>query len=377
MFDDKEQYINDRKNTEEKLRESENRFQALVESSFDVISIHNSEGKVVYAAGGTLRVLGYFPDEFIGRTLVDFIYHEDLELAGSVLVKLLQHPKEPTQFELRMIHKDGSFRWVEGLVQNLLNDPNIKGIIANFRDITERKRHEQEMLKSQRLESIGTLAGGIAHDFNNILTAILGNIELAALSSGLEESALKRLKQAEKAVNRAAELAQQLLTFAKGGAPLKTRILIPGLVRDSAGFVLRGANVTLECSAQQDLWPAEIDGSQIAQAIQSFVLNARQAMPSGGIVTITMQNILGKQEGVEGLKDAPYIKISIKDSGVGISKTDLPRIFDPYFTTKQSAAGLGLATSYSIIKKHEGWITVESELKKGSVFSVYLPASAE
>jgi signal transduction histidine kinase len=242
-------------------------------------------------------------------------------------------------------------------------------------ELTERKRMEEELLRVQKLESIGVLAGGIAHDFNNLLTAILGNISLTKMYANPEDKGYKRLTEAEKACLRARGLTQQLLTFSKGGAPIKKVAFIRGLIRDSASFALIGSNVRCEFSISGDLWPVEVDEGQISQVINNMVINADQAMLEEGVIRVRAENVnVGLRNGLP-LKEGRYVKITIEDNGIGIPEEHLVKIFDPYFTTKQKGNGLGLATAYSIIKGHNGYIEVESEVGVGTKFYVYLPAS--
>lgn len=254
---------------------------------------------------------------------------------------------------------------------------NVLMVAEHIRDITERKKMEEELLKAQKLESLGVLAGGIAHDFNNLLTAVMGNVSLAKMFAAPETKAHERLADAEKACERAAALTQQLLTFSRGGAPVKKTASIVQLITDSAGFMLRGSNVKCEFNLQKDLWPVDVDEGQMSQVINNLIINADQAMPEGGIISVTARNL--EVDGCDFLPLEPgrYICISIQDQGVGIPKENLSRIFDPYFTTKQQGNGLGLATVYSIVKNHQGHLAVESEEEVGTVFHLYLPASSK
>jgi PAS domain S-box-containing protein len=234
---------------------------------------------------------------------------------------------------------------------------------------------EQERLRTAKLESIGTLAGGIAHDFNNLLTGIMGNIGLAKISIQPPNPVLEMLEEAEKAAVRARDLTQQLLTFARGGKPVKKLVNIGVLIKESAEFSLRGSNVKLELALPEDLWSVEADEGQIGQVINNLVINADEAMPSGGTLRILASNL-----GVERARGLPfprnnYVLIDIMDSGKGIPQEYLPRIFEPYFTTKQRGSGLGLTTAYSIVRNHGGYIFAESQPDKGSTFHIYLPAS--
>ncbi|MBN2372875.1 PAS domain S-box protein [bacterium] len=251
------------------------------------------------------------------------------------------------------------------------------GVILVFQDITEKKRLEEDIQKTQKLESVGVLAGGIAHDFNNILTAILGNISLAMMYAGSDGDISKVLAEAEKASVRAKGLTKQLITFSKGGAPVKEAASIPEIIKESVEFALRGSNVKPEFFLPDDLLQAEIDKGQIGQAVNNLVINAIQAMPDGGKITIKAENIyIDKDDKVphRSLRVGKYIKITFEDEGIGIPKENLKKIFDPYFSTKQMGSGLGLSVVYSIIKKHNGHIAAKSEQGKGTAFYVYLPA---
>jgi len=242
-------------------------------------------------------------------------------------------------------------------------------------DITDRKRMEKEMLRAQKLESLGVLAGGIAHDFNNLLTGILGNISLARMHLDPGGKAYERLEGAEKASERARDLTQQLLTFSKGGAPVRKTASITQLIMDSAGFVLRGSNVRCDFSLADDLWPVSVDQGQISRVINNLVINACQSMPDGGTINVCGENYTTLPGDLLPLKEGRCVRISISDQGMGISEENLQKIFDPYFTTKQKGSGLGLATVYSILKNHDGYVEVESKEGTGTVFTIYLPAS--
>ena len=251
----------------------------------------------------------------------------------------------------------------------------IIGVVLVFRDITEKERTMQELLKARKLESIGLLAGGIAHDFNNILTVILGNISLARVLAPPQGDVTEALAQAERAAVRASDLTRQLLTFAKGGVPVKKTSSLREIIKETTGFVLHGSNVGAQLALAEDLWPANIDVGQINQVIHNLVLNALQAMPTGGTLRVSAANRTLDETVSPALQPGRFIAITIQDTGNGIAPEHLSRIFDPYFTTKKHGSGLGLATSYSIVRKHEGDITVHSEVGKGTTFQVYLPAA--
>jgi PAS domain S-box-containing protein len=251
----------------------------------------------------------------------------------------------------------------------------IIGVVFTFRDTTMWHLLETERFKANKLESIGVLAGGIAHDFNNILTAILGNLSAIRLSDVLSERQLQYLTIAENATRRAELLTKQLLTFAKGGAPILKPASIRELIQESADFVLSGSNVKCVYDFPDDLWTVHIDEGQMSQVVSNLVINAQQAMPRGGTITVRGENVPAWTEGLPPqLTKRDYVKIDIIDTGVGIPREYLSNIFDPYFTTKDKGSGLGLTSAYSIIKNHTGYLSVESEPDAGSTFFFYLPA---
>ncbi len=254
-------------------------------------------------------------------------------------------------------------------------DNKVIGAVIVIRDITDKRRLQEEQLKSQKLESIGLLAGGIAHDFNNILTGIVGNITLAKLFAENNKKIIERLEAAESASMQAKDLTHQLLTFSKGGAPVKTTSCISNILKENVEFALHGSSVTYKLEVESNLWNVNVDVSQFSQVINNLIINASQAMPTGGIVSITAQNVVTNDNEVPGMLSGEYVKIIITDQGVGIPNKHINRIFDPYFTTKEQGNGLGLAIVYSIITRHDGYITVMSEPGKGTSFTIYLPAA--
>lgn len=255
------------------------------------------------------------------------------------------------------------------------DDGQVLMVVEHARNIDERKRLEEERLKFQKLESVGMLAGGIAHDFNNLLTGVLGNIYLSKTLAPKGGKLARRLEEAEKAAQRAASLTHQLLTFSRGGEPVRKIVSLEKLIRDTVSFGLRGSNVRCEISIPPDIWPVQVDCGQISQVIGNLIMNADQAMRDGGIVTVCAVNAIVGQKESPTLSPGRYVKVSVTDSGSGIPDSDLGRIFDPYFTTKSSGSGLGLSAAFSIIKKHGGVITVDSRLGEGSTFHFFLPAA--
>lgn len=247
--------------------------------------------------------------------------------------------------------------------------------IATFQDVTEQRQAQAERIKMSKLESIGLLAAGIAHDFNNILTAILGNVSLSKLVNGSAD-ALEALGQAEGAAVRARDLTQQLLTFSKGGAPIKKLASVADFLHEATALALRGSNARLVLEVESDLAPAVFDAGQMSQVISNLLINAVQAMPDGGVIGVGARNVRLNSPNPYQLSAGPYVELSVRDEGVGIPVQHLARVFDPYFTTKSGGSGLGLATSYAIVKRHDGHIRVSSG-PDGTTFVILLPASVD
>jgi PAS domain S-box-containing protein len=275
----------------------------------------------------------------------------------------------PAEFEA--CEPNGTTRWFEVHAY-----PSGGGVSALFRDVTERKRAEDDRLTKGKIESLGTLAGGIAHDLNNILTVISGNIGLAQLEAPSEEKNLFAcLAKASQAAQEAAHMSSQLLTFSKGGSPVKKVVRMSELLAKSAHFSLHGSNLRAEMDIPPDLWTTEVDPAQIEQVINALMINAREAMLSGGTVDISARNIELENKPGALLPGGRYVKIAIADHGSGVPSDIATKIFDPYFTTKSVSSGLGLSISFSVVKKHGGMLHLEQSSPSGAVFSFYLPAA--
>lgn len=375
----------ERKEAEAALADERERLAVTLRSIGDGVITTDAKGRVTLLNEVAETLTGWASGEAEGRPLAE-VFHIINEstrrrcenpvervLATGGIVGLANHTI--------LIAKDGTERFLADSGAPIrAKDGTVIGVVLVFRDVTDRIKMERELLIARKLEAVGILAGGIAHDFNNILTAILGNLALAKQTLPHDDRLFRRLAEAEKATIRATGLTKQLLTFAKGGQPVKRPTAIGDLLRDWAGFALRGANVRCEFSLPADLWNVNIDEGQMSQVIHNLVLNAQQAMPEGGVVWISGGNVTveaGRQEQPLPLRDGPYVKVSIQDHGMGIQPEHLSKIFDPYFTTKQTGSGLGLSTSFSIIKNHDGHIIVQSQPGVGTTFSIYLPASFE
>jgi len=352
------------------LHASEKKFRALFDSTNDAILIYSLDCCLLEVNRATCERLGYSREEILALPFAQLVAPP----YASLVKERIEHLKKAGTaiFESAHLKKDGSVLPIEQNCSIIEYDTQT-AILCVARDISERKRLDEERLRSQKLESLGVLAGGIAHDFNNLLTGILGNLSLAKADLPETGPVAERLAETEKATLRARDLTQQLLTFAKGGAPIKTEASLAELIQDATGFAVRGTKAVCEYDCAEDLWLAEVDTGQLSQVLQNLVINAVHAMPEGGAIRLAARN-LTVNPGELPLTPGKYVLITIRDHGIGIPPEHLAKMFDPYFTTKQSGSGLGLAVVHSIIANHAGHITVESELDKGTVFSIYLPS---
>lgn len=376
--------VTDRQRFEQELASEKENLAVTLRSIGDGVITTDIQGKVIMINNAAETLTGWPSDQAVGQHLKT-VFNISIDLAAQARAQrngihseahsiLLSLPNSAT-----LVTQDGSERLIEQVASPIRDSKNeVAGVVLVFRDITERQRSESERRKAEALEQLGLLAGGIAHDFNNLLTAIIGNISLASLLLPVNNEMTGRLNDAKNASLRARDLAQQLLTFARGGAPIKKTASIGRLIQDTVSFSLRGSRSRSEFRFGADLWQAEIDSGQISQVIANLVVNADQAMPNGGTLHVGCENY--RREGSNGssIADLPpgdYVRVCIRDEGIGIPERYLKRIFDPYFTTKPKGNGLGLASTYSIIKNHQGLITVESEMNVGSTFTIYLPAA--
>jgi PAS domain S-box-containing protein len=370
----RQQMLKDRQKMLEAIRASEERYHLLFDSNpipsmaFDLQTL-----RFIAVNEAAVAHYGYTREEFLSLSIRDIYTPEEMPLLLNILSRLDKGEQQRGIWKHRL--KDGSLIDVEITSHSLmLGDVRAHRILAN--DITEKKKMTENMLRAQKLESLGVLAGGLAHDFNNLLTAMIGNISLAKLNTPAGESVYQYLESAELATLRAQSLTHQLLTFARGGSPVKKPLSATNLIVDSAGFAIRGSKSRCEFKIAPDLQAIEADEGQLGQVVNNLVMNADHSMPEGGTITVSAENVTLAKDNSLLLKPGDYIKISVADQGVGIPEANLKKIFDPYFTTKDNGIGLGLATSYSIMKHHDGHITVESAPGAGSTFSLYLPASS-
>lgn len=363
----------------EALRESEERLRTLIDAMPDIVCFKDEAGRWLVANQSALRTFQLLGIPCEGRR-----GSELAQLPGACSTALLAaeatdeeawRKAAPVRSEETLPGSDGTERVFDLLKVPLFHpDGRRKGLVVLGRDVTRRKEMEEALLNTRKLDSLTTLAGGIAHDFNNILTGILGNLSLAKIFAETDERMLEWLTRAEAASLKARALVEQLLTFSRSGSPIKKATGVDALVRETAGFVLRGSNVRCLFAFPPDLWPVTVDEAQVSQAIQNVIANADQAMPEGGLIHVAAQNVVvGPEEGQ--LQPGRYVCITIEDQGIGIDPRHLGKIFDPYFSTKQKGCGLGLAISYSIIKNHQGYISIDSRPGVGTKVTIHLPAA--
>ena len=359
------------------LRESEERYRCYINVANDGIAVlHN--GKLSFVNSRLAEMIGYTTDEIEGQDFSRFIPKDILPQIEDIYKKCIAGEDLPSVYESKILHRDGKLIDVEyNISQFRIGDE--QSTLNIIRDISARKKMQAEVLKAKKLASLGTLAGGMAHDFNNLLSVIVGNIDLAKEKIKNDFGIIKNLQEVEKACMRAKDLAARLITFSKGGKPIKKVTAIGELAMNAVSASLRGSGINCEFSIPDDLFPVEIDALQIKQVIRNIVINATEAMNGKGTIRVSCKNAaVGENERLP-LRVGKYVLLSIKDQGIGIASKNLAKIFDPYFSTKDMGAvkgqGLGLATCHSIIKNHDGFITAESESGVGATFIIYFPAS--
>ena len=358
------------------IREKE-KLAITLKSIGDGVIVTDKEGKVEMINSEAERLTGWKNKEAIGKYFCDIFYvineNSGERIKNPVKSVLKKNNKISLSINSVLISKNGE-RYNIGDSAAPIKDENNNtiGVIIVFRDITKQLKMEEELLKNKKIEAIAVLAGGIAHDFNNILTGIFGNIDIARRKIDKNNDAQSFLETSLQSLERATNLTKQLLTFAKGGDPIFELIDLREIIEDVVEFILSGSNVIADIDISDDLYNIEADKGQISQVISNLIINAKQAMPDGGDIFIRVFNIKEINKINKNLS-GKYIAIEIEDQGHGIEKNMLDKIFDPYFTTKEQGTGLGLAVVHSIVRKHKGFIKVESKINHGTIFKIYLP----
>ncbi|MHB1587364.1 MAG: ATP-binding protein [Acidiferrobacteraceae bacterium] len=364
----------------ERLEEERERWRVTLLSIGDGVIVTDRFARVALMNSEAEGLSGWTVAEAEGRALSEILplFQEStgVQIEGAVFA---------AEGEIRKFGGEALLKTRDGHERRLvvssafIRDPGGRtiGAVSVLRDVTRAKALEQEALKARGLESLGVLAGGIAHDFNNILTAIIGNLTFAKDYASNDPQVQAIMAEAERSAWRARELTVQLLTFAKGGAPIKQVGSIASVVRDVCPFFLQGSKVRADIELPDDLWPVEFDPDQVGQVVQNLVINASEAMPGGGTLTVTGRNVALTERTTEGIGPGDYVEIRFADTGEGIDKQHLHRIFDPYFSLKKRGSGLGLAIAYSVLSRHLGAITVESTVGQGTTFSLFLPRSLQ
>ncbi len=354
------------------LSEEKERAQVTLQSIADGVITTGADGKILLMNDAAESITGWPRTEAVGKPLREVLPLRDAE--GI--------PVSPSDLPTRghgilVSPRDGKRLIDAAEAPILVRKEGSIGSVVVFRDVTEKGRMEEEILRGRKLESLGILAGGIAHDFNNLLTGVLGNVSLAKdmVPPGRDE--YKRLEEAEKATLKAKDLANRLLAFSKGGEPDRRKIPVREVIQDAAQLAVRGTNVRCEFREQEGLWEVFADGGQIGQVINNLVINAVHAMPAGGTVGVKMENVSVREGEILHVKEGKYVKIAVADEGSGIPEEILPQIFDPYFTTKEKGSGLGLANCYTIMKGHGGNIFADTLSGKGATFLLYIPSTGE
>lgn len=370
--------ISEHKEAAEALQASEDRYRIFTAISSDYVfkctRIGGEPYRIQWMAGPVKAITGYSEEEIYTMGCWRHIIHPE---DSARIVSQLSHlsPSQKITHTFRIKTKQGETRWIrESSYCVAGKEPGELILYGCSQDVTKQELLQEQVLKNQKLESLGVLAGGIAHDFNNILTGIMGNISFARMFLDASHRACQPLAAAEKASVRAAELARQLLTFSKGGAPVKRMISLRPLLEECLSLALRGTNVAGVVESPETPYSIEADENQLGQVFNNIIINAVQAMPGGGTLIVRAENVIEASENNLGLPAGRYMKLSFSDEGCGIEDEDLQKVFDPYFTTKAGGSGLGLASVHSIISKHNGCIEITSQLNKGTTITLYLPS---
>ncbi len=365
------------------LKVSERRFRALIEHSADGVAVVDGGGKILYFSPSACTIEGYEAEAMVGTNCLNTTHPDDVPSLQTWIQRALETPGQAIPMTLRRQHKDGRWLWIEGTLINLLGDAAVGGIVANYRDVTAGRRAQEALIRSQKMEALGTLAGGIAHDFNNILLAITGNVRLAAEDLPQTHSVQQSLAEISKASQRATELVGRILAFSRQQEPRREVMQLRPVVQEVLTLLRSTLPAMIEISTRFDTNLPLIlaDSTQIHQVIMNLATNAAHAMGDRGVIEVSIDTVMVTPDLVGGareLREGHFVRVSVSDNGSGIDKATLERIFDPFYTTKPAGQGTGLGLSVvdGIVKGHDGAITVYSQPGKGTTFQVYFPAAA-
>ena len=356
--------------------ESEEKFRLLMELTTDGVIVVQ-DGKIKEVNYYLAKMCDFTIDEVLDTDLASFFHADDFETIASIYEKPLADDNALAIHDLTLMCKNGHPIDVEVIAGRFIFQNKPSNLLV-VRDISERGKSQGEMERTRQLESIAALSGGIAHDYNNLLTAIIGNISLAQTYLEPDDKVFLLLSQALAASRTAKDLTQKLITFSKGGTPDKKIAEVAKLVKNATEFTLSGSNLKCNFSFADNLWPVEVDSRQIGQAIHNVIMNAREAMPEGGLLKVVAENVTSDDD-LSNLRKGNYVKVSITDHGKGIAPKNLDKVFNPYFSTKKmgnkKGTGLGLSICHSIIRKHGGNVTVDSKFSQGTTIHIYLPGA--
>ena len=379
--------ITERKSAEEKIKQSEERFRSLVQNSSDIITLLDRKGRISYVSASVRRVLGYSPEELIGRSAFEYVHQDDLKQVIDAFARVVQNPVLKSTTEFRYKHKDNTWSTIEATSSNQTANPAIRHIVVNARDITERKHSEEEreklrtqLLQSQKMEAIGQFAGGIAHDFNNILTVIMGCAHYLKKELKDKDPLQLDINDMLASTEKASSLIQSLLTLSRKKVINPRHINLNEIVHNMQRLLVRliSEDIKVETRLADRKLIVMADPGQIEMVLMNLVMNARDSMPGIGLLTISTDFVELDNEHIENscqIRQGKYAAIVISDSGKGMDEATRERIFDPFFTTKEAGkgTGLGLAMVHGVVKQHNGYINVYSEIGMGTTFRIYLP----